>query len=78
MGISLGKPVIMMLDLNGKVENFISVEADEDESRTIKTYGAVHLDNKSQPNIYFSYLAAEKMQLASIRIANKQAQTNWN
>lgn len=78
MGISLGKPVLMVLDTTGKVENLITAEANLSEARTVKTFGAVLLDIVSTPTIYFSYLAAEKLQLSSLSIADKKAVPSWN
>lgn len=36
------------------------------------------LDNLSQPAIYFSHLAADKLQLSSLSIADKGAVASWN
>lgn len=78
MGVSLGKPVIMLINTDGKVENLITAEANLNEARTIKTYGAVLLENSSEPSVYFSYLEADKLRLVSLRLADKQAFPRWN
>ena len=81
LGLGLGQPVIMLLNSDtGKLQNLISTQTNISPVPTIKTYGAILLDNsQSTSNFFFSYLAADKMQIVSL-FSKKTGSigTNWN
>lgn len=67
-GLNINQPVIMMLNSDtGTLQNLISTQSNITPSPTIKTFGAILLDNlQATSNFYFSYLSAEKMQIVSL------------
>ena len=82
IGVSLGRPVILMVDKqNGQATRIITGKSKDTVQPTVKTFSALHFDNThwlEPPTVFFSYTEADRLQLSSIRIEQTITNPNWH